>query len=81
MDFSVDKKAKRMSETIEIEVRNQKKTIATVVVRENLYRWKNWKIAERNLPFKKINSNTVEWELEIAPEATSRIRYKVDYSW
>lgn len=81
MDFSVDKKAKRMSETIEIEIRNQKKTIATVVVRENLYRWKNWKIAERNLPFKKINSNTVEWELEIAPEATSRIRYKVDYSW
>ncbi len=81
VDFKVDSAARTMSETIELEVRNQKKTVATVVVREHLYRWRNWKIDKRNLPFERVNANTVEWRLEIAPESSATVRYQVDYSW
>lgn len=80
-DFKVDSVRRTMSETIEIEVRNQKKTVADVVVREHLYRWRNWEIVERNLPFRKVDANTVEWRLEIAPESAGVVRYRVDYSW
>jgi hypothetical protein len=52
-----------------------------VVVRENLYRWKTWEIVERNEAFEKVNANTVEWRLKIAPEGTGTVRYKVQYSW
>ena len=81
VDFKVDNARKTMTETVEIEVRNQKKVIQDVVVRENLYRWKTWEIVERNEPFKKMNANTVEWRLKIAPEGTGKIRYKVVYTW
>ena len=79
--FKLDKARKTMSETVEIEVRNQKKAVQTVVVREHLYRWKNWEITERNEAFEKLDSNTVEWRLQIAPESTKKIRYKVVYTW
>ena len=79
--FKLDKARKTMSETVEIEVRNQKKAVQTVVVREHLYRWKNWEITERNEAFEKLDSNTVEWRLKIAPEGTGKIRYEVVYTW
>ena len=81
IDFKVDSNRRTMTETVEIEVRNQKKVVQNVVVREHLYRWRNWEIVERNEPFEKVDSNTVEWNLRIAPEATGRIRYEVVYTW
>jgi hypothetical protein len=81
VDFTIDKARKTMTETIEIEVRNQKDAVQEVVVREHLYRWRNWKIDERNQSFKKLGANTVEWRLQIAPESTKKIRYKVVYTW
>lgn len=81
VDFDLDTARRTMSETVEIEVRNQKKAVADVVVKEHLYRWRNWKIEQRNLPFEKVNASTVEWKLEIAPEKSATIRYRVDYSW
>jgi len=77
----MDKGRKTMTETVEIQVRNQKKVVETVVVREHLYRWKTWEITERNEAFEKLDSDTVEWRLKIAPEGTGKIRYKVVYTW
>ena len=81
VDFTMDKGRKTMTETVEIQVRNQKKVVETVVVREHLYRWKTWEITERNEAFEKLDSDTVEWRLKIAPEGTGKIRYKVVYTW
>ena len=81
VDFTMDKGRKTMTETVEIQVRNQKKMVETVVVREHLYRWKTWEITERNEAFEKLDSDTVEWRLKIAPEGTGKIRYKVVYTW
>ena len=81
VDFKLDKARRTMSETVEIEVRNQKKVVQNVVVREHLYRWRTWEIAQRNEAFEKLDANTVEWRLKIAPEGTGRIRYEVVYTW
>ena len=62
-------------------VRNQKDTIQSIVVREHLYRWRNWEMTERNLAFKKIDANTIEWKVDIAPEGEKTIRYTVRYTW
>ena len=81
VDFKIDKARKTMSETIELQVRNQKNVIQNVVVREHLYRWRNWEMTERNFPFEKIDANTIEWRLPIAPEGKKTIRYTVRYTW
>lgn len=81
VDFKIDKARKTMTETIELQVRNQKDVIQNVVVREHLYRWRNWEMTERNLPFEKIDANTIEWRLPIAPEGKKTIRYTVRYTW
>ena len=42
--FTMDSAGKTIDESFEISVRNRKKSAATVVVREYLYRWSTWKI-------------------------------------
>ncbi|MGA1017604.1 MAG: DUF4139 domain-containing protein [Phycisphaerales bacterium] len=80
-DFSVDTARKRMSETIEIEIRNQKDAPQKVTVRERLYRWRNWTIADTTVPERKIDASTVEWIVEVPAEGSKTIRYRVDYTW
>ena len=81
VDFKIDKARKTMSETIELEVRNQKDAVQTVVIREHLYRWRNWEMTERNLPFERLDANTIEWKVDVAPEGEKTIRYTVRYTW
>ena len=81
VDFSIDTSRKTMSETIEVEIRNQKDAAQAVIVREKLYRWRNWKIAESNPEFRKIDASTVEWTVDVPAEGRRTIRYRVDYSW
>lgn len=81
VDFSIDTARKAMSETIEIEIRNQKEAAQRVIVRERLYRWRNWKIAESTPEFRKLDASTVEWTVEVPAEGRRTIRYRVDYGW
>ena len=80
VDFKVDTKAKTMAETWSIEIRNQKDVAQTVVVREPLYRWRNWKI-ETSDPFEKINARVVQWTVDVPAEGKKTINYVVRYSW
>jgi hypothetical protein len=82
VDFSVDNARRTMSETIEIELRNQKAEAQAVTVRERLYRGRNWRLSEvaPGEP-RRLDANTVEWTLEIPPEQAGRIRYRVTYTW
>ncbi len=81
VDFAVDTSRKTMSETIEIELRNQKDAAQNVVVRERLYRWRNWTIPDSNTPYSKLDASTVQWTVDVPPEGRSVIRYRVNYSW
>jgi hypothetical protein len=81
VDFSVDNARRFMSETIEIELRNQKTVPQEVVVRERLYRWRNAKVVESTPPQRKISANELEWTLDIPAEGVGRVRYRVEYTW
>ena len=81
VNFSVDSSRRTMSEEIEVKLRNQKKEPVTVIVKENLYRWVNWTIAQKTHAFEKQDSRTIHFPVKIAPGAETSVRYTVQYSW
>lgn len=81
VDFRVDNAAKWMEEDIEIKVRNQKDTAATVIIKENLFRWANWTIKSTSAEFEKIDARTIYFPLKLAKGAQAVVRYTVRYSW
>ena len=80
-DFSINKAGKTMSESIKIEIRNQKDVAQSVVIRERLFRWKNWDLLEKSAPYKKLDANTIEWKVDVPPEGSRTITYTVKYTW
>lgn len=81
VDFRVDTSAKWMEEDIEVKVRNQKEVPATVIVKENLYRWTNWSITKRNRDFSKEDARTIHFPLKLAKGEEGVVRYTVRYTW
>lgn len=81
VDFSINKAGRTMQETIRLQVRNQKNTVQRVVVRENLYRWRTWTMTKTSAPFLKLNSNTVEWTIDVPAEGSREVEYTVTYTW
>jgi hypothetical protein len=80
-DFRVDSNAKWLEEDIEVKVRNQKEQPVTVIVKENLYRWVNWKIIKNAQPFEKQDSRTIHFPVKIAKGGEAVVRYTVRYTW
>jgi len=81
VDFSVDSRRNTMTETIEIKLRNHKDEKVKVIVKENLYRWTNWEITQKSHAFKKIDSRTIHFPLEIPKDGEATVTYTVRYSW
>lgn len=81
LDFTLDKKAKTMTETFRIEVRNQKEEAQEVIVRESMYRWRTWKLTSSSPKGTKIDSDTMEWRLNVPSEGRKTIEYTVRYTW
>jgi hypothetical protein len=80
-DFKVDARAHWMTETIRIKVSNAKNKPQKVIVRENLYRWVNWTIVNKSHEYKKIDSRTIHFEIEVPAESESAVEYTVRYTW
>ena len=81
VDFSIDTSRKTMTEEIEIKVRNQKKESATVMVKENLYRWTNWHITAKNHEYRKDDARTVTFPVRVSAGGEAVVRYTVTYTW
>lgn len=81
VNFSIDTGRKTMSEEIEVKVRNQKKQAVTVVIKENLYRWTNWQIAQKTHDFQKQDARTVHFPVKITAGGEAVVRYTVHYTW
>ncbi len=80
-NYHVDSNHNWMDESFEIRVRNHKKEAVTVRVIEHLYRWTNWKLTEQSDPSKKMNAQTIEFPVTIAPNGEQVVTYTVHYSW
>lgn len=81
VDFKLDSNRNTMTEEIEVKVRNRKDEPVTVVVKENLYRWTNWKITQASHAYEKQDSRTLHFPVKIAPDGEAVVRYTVKYTW
>ena len=81
VSFSVDTTAKWMEEEIEVKLRNHKPQPVDVVVKENLYRWSNWKILTKTHTFSKEDSRTINFPVKVPKDGEAVVRYRVRYTW
>lgn len=70
-----------IDEGFEITVRNHKTEPVAVRVVEHLYRWSNWQITKKSHSCQKTDAQTVEFPIQIPPDAQQTVRYTVHYSW
>ena len=80
-NYHVDSNHNWMEETFEIRVRNHKKEAVNLRVVEHLYRWTNWRLIEQSHPSKKMDAQTAEFPITIAPDGEQVVSYTVHYSW
>jgi hypothetical protein len=81
VSFTVDTTGKVMEEEIEVKLRNHKAQPVDVVVKENLYRWTNWKILTQTHKYDKEDSRTISFPVKVAKDGTTVVRYRVRYTW
>lgn len=81
VDFKIDTRGHSMEETIEIKLRNHKDEPVKVLVKENLFRWVNWKITEKTHDFEKVDARTIHFPVTVAKDGEVTVRYTVQYTW
>ena len=81
VSFSADTAAKWMEEEIEVKLRNHKSQPVDVVVKENLYRWSNWKILTQTHKYDKEDARTISFPVKVAKDGETVVRYRVRYTW
>ena len=81
VDFSIDKRAHVITETIEVKIRNHKNKPVDVIVTETMYRWTNWKIVNSSHDYEKKDSRTVHFPVTVAKDGQETITYTVKYTW
>ncbi len=80
-EYRADFNAHWIEESFEIKVRNHKTAAVEVRIVEHLYRWTSWDIVKNSDPFKKIDSKTMEFNVQIPPDGEKTVTYKVHYNW
>ncbi len=80
-DFFVDARGHVVIESFKIELANAKKEPVKVIVKENLYRWTNWQITKSSDEYKKMDSRTIHFEVQVPPEGKKTVEYTVKYTW
>jgi len=80
-DFAIDKNQRSLSESFALRVRNAGDAARSVVVREHLYRWTQWNIAQASTKYEKKNSDTIEFKLDVPANGEATATYTVQYQW
>lgn len=66
-------------ETFEIEIRNRKPVAERVHVYER--HWSEWSVPKTSMPFTKLDSQTMEYVVDMAAEETKKVTYTVVTKW
>ncbi len=80
-DYKIDRGAETVDESFEIKLRNHKKEPVEIRVIEHLYRGLNWEITASSNIFKKIESQTVEFRIQVKRDEEKVLTYTVHYTW
>jgi hypothetical protein len=81
VDFAIDSRARWIEEEIEVKLRNHKDQPVEVIVKENLYRWTNWKLTQQTHEFTKEDARTIHFPVRVPKDGETVIRYRVRYTW
>jgi hypothetical protein len=81
VDYSIDTGRKVITEQIEVKIRNRKEEPVRVIVKENLYRWVNWKIVSSSHAHEKQDARTIHIPVTVAADQEAVVRYTVRYTW
>lgn len=80
-NYRVDVNQHWMDESFEIRIRNHKKEAVNVRAVEHLYRCANWKLVEQSQQSRKMDAQTEEFPVTVAPNGEQVVTYTVHYSW
>ena len=80
-DFKVDHANNWASETFEIVLRNRKEEAVNIRVVERLYRSANWEVKANDADFIKIDSNQIQFRVDVPAESERKVNYTVVYTW
>jgi hypothetical protein len=80
-NFHVDYNAHQMDETFEITLTNQKQQSVNVSVIEQMYRCENWEITSKSAEFKKRDSQTLDFPVQVPAKGKTVLAYTVHYTW
>ncbi len=69
------------AESFEIKVRNHKDRPVEVRIVEHLYRGANWDITAKSHDFRKIDSQIVEFPVDVPADGETTVTYTVVYTW
>ena len=80
-NFSIDNARSFADESFEIHLRNHKSEPANITVVEHLYRAATWEITHNSADFKKKDSQTIEFAVNVPAQGEQKITYAVHYNW
>ncbi|HZS27097.1 MAG TPA: hypothetical protein VFB76_07685 [Candidatus Angelobacter sp.] len=80
-NYTIDRRARTIDESFEIRLRNHKKEPMEIRVVEHLYRWSNWEIIKNSDEFKKLDSKTIEFRVQVPPDGEKVVTYTAHYTW
>jgi len=80
-NFKIDTSREEIDESFEIKVRNHKKETVEIRVVEHLYRWFTWEITEHSNAFNKLDSQMIEFRIQLEPDEEKTVTYNVHYTW
>jgi len=81
INYRIDHGRRELDESFEIKLRNHKKEPAEVRVVEHLYRGTTWEIAQKSNPYRKTDSQTIEFRVQVEPEGEKTVTYSAHYTW
>jgi hypothetical protein len=80
-NFQVDKERRTLDETFSIRLVNGGAGAQTVVVREHLYRWTQWNIAQASAKYAKRDADSVDFSVDVPANGNATLTYTVQYQW
>lgn len=80
-NYVIDSMRRTLDESFEIRLSNHKKQAAEIRVDEHLYRGYTWEIQQHSDPFVKMDSQTIEFRIEVPADGEKTVTYTVHYTW
>jgi hypothetical protein len=80
-NFNRRDRENRMSETVEVKVKNRSEENKTIIIREHLWRAVNWEVKPASADFTRFDANTIEFEINLGPDEERVVTYTASYSW